>query len=324
MKSSYSIWIPSLKSYKRFKEISTNDQRILSKLSDDNLDFIYTLNNMINELCIDDLNVNALNIIDKYIICIYLRVYSIGNSIKLTANCPKCKEDTKTTININSIIEGNIDKLDKNYRQIIKYGKYTATCDIPNIGREYEIIKTLRAKEIESNSIENVYTYYTYAHIKHLDIAGLQIDCNNLDIEDAMQIFSALPMTLVNNIHNKFILPFVEEFQSNVMNINCKTESCDELKLSLNANNINDIIKMLLTDNPVETLKEIYYIAKLGHISAEFTDKLSPIERNLILKFITNDQKEQASDSTPDMPKDTNDFMMPENMMESPSEFDSW
>ena len=103
--TSYLIWIPSIQEYKRFSEFTTKHQKHLSKLTEEPLEFLFALNDIIKSLCVDNLNFDKITLIDKYIICVYLRMRCIDTDLKLKITCPNCGVEFDTNINLNDVIK---------------------------------------------------------------------------------------------------------------------------------------------------------------------------------------------------------------------------
>lgn len=297
--NSYLIWIPSLQEYKRFKELTTAHQKLLSKLAEENLEFIYHLNNLLWELSVDELNINSLNLIDKYIICAYLRMRCIDTVVPLMISCPECGAEFEEKIDINNFIENNISILDRSYTQRVVCDDYALQCDIPIIGDEYNLLYILETNQIETNSVDNVYSYHTYSYIKSLEIKNSFFDLKDFSITDRVKILKEIPLKVIRMVQDKYMNPLFEQFNPVVFDVPCPTKKCKPFKFNLNLMSINDLIKLMFQESPVEILREIYFLSRFSHINSFYVESLTPKERTTMIKFIAeeNKAKQQAAEN---------------------------
>lgn len=287
------IWIPSLQTYKRFSELTTRHQKQLSKIVDDDLEFIFTLNSIIKDISIDDIDFDSLTLIDKYIICVYIRMICISTTLPLSISCPKCGASFMENIDINKIIEDNVEVLDKDYKKIIKVNQFEFLCDVPSVGKEYELLEYLTNKQIQKNSVDNIYTIHTFSHIKQMKISGNVCDFSNLSIDDTVSILTKIPYKPLFEIQKKFIEPLTNQLNPNILNVPCPTESCPPFKLNLEISNINDILKLMFQELPVEILRDIYYLSKYCNMNPFYVETLTPKERNTMIKFLSDENKNE-------------------------------
>ncbi len=296
--TSYLIWIPSLQEFKRFKEFKTKHQRELSKLVDENLEFIYALNSILKNLCMDDLNFNQLTIIDKYIICLYLRIRCIGEVLPLTLSCPKCGVQFIENVNINTLIQNNISILDKKYTEIIYIDNYSITCDVPLLSHEYDLLKFLETKQIDKNSVDHIHLFYTFSYIKNLTIKNTTIDFSSISLENVINILTQVPSKVIRAVQTEFMVPLLNLFKPGVLNVPCPTKSCPPFVIDLNLNYINDIIKLLFQESPLELLREIYYLSKQCHLNPQYIDNITPKERDVLMTFLIEENKADREAAT--------------------------
>jgi hypothetical protein len=296
--NSYLIWIPSLQEFKRFKEFKTKHQRELSKLADENVEFIYALNTILKKLCVDPINFNKLTIIDKYIICLYLRIRCIGEILPLTLSCPKCGVEFTENININNLIQNNISTLDQNYTKTISIDKYTVTCDVPLLSHEYDLLKFLETKQIDKSSVDHLHLFYTFSYIKNLTIKNTTIDFASIPLDDVTHILTEVPSKVIKAVQTEFMTPLSELFNPGILNTPCPTKSCPPFIIDLNLNYINDIIKLLFQESPLELLREIYYLSKQCHINPKYIDNLTPKERDVLMTFLIEENKAEREAAT--------------------------
>lgn len=292
------IWIPSLQEFKRFSEITTRDHRILTKSMHSDLEFIYTLNELIKEKSMENVDINRLTLIDKYIICLYLRIFSIGNKLSLSISCPTCGVEFSHNMDINQFMESGIDVLDKVYDESIDSENFSVDLGIPTIGNEYDIAKHLETNKIKRGSLDSNLTHNVISHIKSLTIKTPKqttINFSEISIDDSIKIIKSIPITLFNKIQNEFISPITDKIHPKILNIPCKTKTCKNIDLELNLNNINDLLKLMFQESPVKILEEIYLLGKYGNANPFFIESITPIERELIIDAQIRENKSKDS-----------------------------
>lgn len=289
------IWIPSIKEYKRFKEFNNTHHMLLMKSQEEELDFLYCINNLLHELCVEGLDLSKITILDKYIIYLYLRMMYIGSELSVVITCPECDKTIPTNIDLNSLVENNLDILDKNYSKIIKTGDIEVTCSIPMIKNEYDLAFYIKTKNV--SNIDYALSHNILSHIDKIKIKDKVINMSNLDVESSLMIFEKMPSSLFRAINNEFIHPISRKITPKILNSACPTEGCKNLDFELNLSNINDIIKLLFQGSPVSTLQENFYLSKGSKVSHEYLSTISPAERNLLLEFHVEDVKSQNSGS---------------------------
>lgn len=271
---------------------------LMMKAQEDDVEFLYVLNGLLSELAVDEIDLSDLTIIDKYIIYHYIRVLYLGTTINLNVTCSSCEKEFPTIIDLNTIMENNASILDKNYSKTIKFNDSTQVeCTIPTLKNEYEI--AMHLKNSDPKDVGKYVAYNSIAYIKNLFLKGVKINISGLDLNDAIRIFDNLPSSIFVTIKNEFIDPITKTVVPQLMEFTCPTEGCKSLKFDLNLGEINDTIKLLFKKSPVTTFFENFYLCKGSGISMDYIMNLSPVERDLLLEFHTEDIKhaEAASNS---------------------------
>jgi hypothetical protein len=212
--------------------------------------------------------------------------------------CPTCGATFKGNIDLNEVIENNIDVLDKEYKAIISVGDYIFSCSMPTLQNEYELLRVLQDKHIQQNSMENVYSYHTLAHIDTLSLRGVECKLKEIPADSAGLILSKIPLKIIKEVQNKFVTPTAETLSPSIMNIPCPTgETCNPFELNLSLINVNDLVKLMFQESPVEILREIFYLARYGHVDSYYVEDLTPKERTTMLKFIIEEKKTEKEQS---------------------------
>lgn len=154
--------VPSLKREVPFNEINTSQQKRLVKSVIDspvyNTEFIYTLREILKENCQDaTVNIDSLNIIDKLVLALGLRMKSVGDKLDVEIQT----KDGKTVsvgLEVSKILQIALTSLNDIPNKIIEDSYYRVECSIPTIGTEYRLEKELRNKtaNIEIEDIEEL------------------------------------------------------------------------------------------------------------------------------------------------------------------------
>lgn len=296
------IWIPSIQEYKRFKEFTMEHHMIMMKSQENDLDFLYTINKLLEELCVESINLGEITTLDKYVIYLYLRIMYVGSTLSLMITCPECSEKMPTEIDLNNLIENNIDILDKSYCKKIQIGEITTTCSIPSVKNEYDMFKSVKTKDM--SDLDSNLSYYILSHIKELNIMGKNIIMSSLSIDDTLTIFENLPSTVFSAVKNEFIVPVSQKITPKILEFPCPTKGCSKLDFTLNLSNINEIIKLIFQGNPYSTIQENFYLARRNRVSHEYLMSISPAERNVILELHMEMIQKENADNKGQVPAD--------------------
>lgn len=183
----YNIWVPSLKREIRFEEINTLQQkRLIKSLLDEsiyNIEFGETFRDILKENCSDsDVNVDKLDVFDKLVIAIGMRINSISPELELTLQIEEDNKKIPTKVNVDlgdlyNKIQELIDS-DKFNSNVISNEKYSfrVTCGIPTVANENYINSELRKQEKNintekmANSISNAFIGEIVKYVRNVEI----------------------------------------------------------------------------------------------------------------------------------------------------------
>lgn len=228
----YEIFIPSLDRNVMFRQINTSQQKRLLKAIIDspayNTEFIFALKQIIEENCIEKLNIGDFTIMDKLIISLVMRSKSIGNDFKITFNIPKpdVKKDEETTEvkEVPVTLTVNLAELAVEALKHAKIAPITVTddkgifdvvCSLPTISDEFNLENQLRKNnnQIDINNeselretIGNVFINELVKYIKIINIHDLEagttieIDLKNIDVKSRIQILGQLPSLVIKKV----------------------------------------------------------------------------------------------------------------------------
>jgi hypothetical protein len=293
--------------------LTVDQYRTLLKVLDDQteIEFFYQLNLIIQKNLISDFDINNLTTIDRFIIAVFLKMYSCSPYIELSRECDKCKTKTTINLNLNQLIPALAPKIDKKFETQVSYKMYDCQIDIPSIKTEYDIFEHSLIRNEDKHSFDNIYDNYILSHIKSLTINGHVVYFNVMDLMSKKQIFQKLPAPLIDLIKKEFLTPLHESL-SDISFIDMSCPECKEkFDLKFQINFISDLIKIIFKDNSVNSvLMDLYNLSSAAHINSEFLMKISPAEMNTLVTFAkeANSQKDHKD------PKQI-------DLFESPSEF---
>lgn len=297
------VWIPSLQDFKRFAEITTRDLRILARTLDNELEFIYTMNELLAEKSLTNININELTLIDKYVICITLRIFSMGDTIPLKAQCSTCGLSVDHMMNVNDFMTSGLDVLDKKYFMEITDGSFVVGVGMPTIGTEFDIVKNLEINKIKRNSVDSELIHKTLSYIQTLKIKDTVINLADIEFDNLLEIYKKLPGTILNKIQDEFIKPIADTITPKLFEIECKTKGCKPIVADLRLENINDIVRLIFRASPGDILEEIFLLGKLGSMDPFYIDSLTPAEKDVIIMLQNKSNHEEDSQNNSDINK---------------------
>jgi hypothetical protein len=327
MKNSYFIWIPSIQKYLRFYELSWDQLRSILKVIDDNeIEFIYQLNTILRSNIISDYDINRFTTLDRFVVFIFLKIYSCGPTLSLTAECTneKCKNPINQQINLALITQLLGDRIDRSFIFKTKFGPYDIMCDIPTISNEYKIYEHNLNHHVNKNAIDEKMNTYIISHITDLFVNEQNIFTEDRDYKERVMILNSLPAQILNSVNKNFIEK-IHNLISDISFIDFKCKKCEHiLPFKFSFSNINEFLKIIFKDNSISSIliDHINLTEKL-HINSEFLSRLSPMENDLIINYIKQSEKEnqQAQKAPPRDLFEESYRDQTKGMQESKSEF---
>lgn len=286
--SFYDIFVPSLNEYKAFNEITTIQEKILSKslIAEDSpykTEFIKYLINLLKENSVDNVDIYSLTLIDCILIVLALRCYSIGSVLNLNITCNKCKAKHKVDLNLIKIYE-NLLKMQFSPKTFnIKNQKIT--CMLPTIEKElhtmYHIKKYLDKEDsYKEKAILNVNRFITSPdtsfNVNYFD---------DYELEEFEQIVEYIQS--YNDILSS-IIPY---------KIKCSNSSCGQIltrQLSFDYNGLYSFLKLIFGTDLNSIYKDIYYLNKIG-LSPIYTESLTSLERTVFWSVYNEEQKNKKA-----------------------------
>lgn len=310
MRNSFLIWIPSIQTNLRFRELTNDQHHTLLKIIDSpvELEFFYHLNEIIKDNLVSVYDSNSFTTIDRFIISIFLKMYSCSPTITLFRKCTKCKSDTSIKLNLNDLIINLAPKIDRKFIQTISFSNYTCICDIPTIKTEYDIFEHDLTFDT-GKDMDCLYDNYIISHIREMYIFGKKINFTLLSLTERKQLFNEVPSGLVDNIKKEFLDP-INRMLSDIDFLDIKCDKCKEsFNFKIEIKFITDFIKILYSDSSINSLLLDLYNSSA--MNAQFLMSLAPYELQSIVSFVKESNK-PVEDTGPAPHKD---------LFESRSEF---
>lgn len=315
----YKIWIPSQQKYARFKEISSEQYREISKCIDDDEDFEYATNNLLLENSKDLLDIHHLTIIDKFVLLLQLKIHSCGSILELTRICDKCKEKTNFSVDLNDLITNLSNKIDCSFEEEYEFPNIKVICDVPLVSTDFF--------QHDKNNVIDRINLYLFSFIKKIIVDGKTVELYKFFFNERMKICSTLSLQIVNHIKENYIEKLHSLFSDMLItNTVCSNDKCkDVLYIKFNINSLIDVNKFLFRDASNSSILSQYINLSMNcHLDYNFYNNICPAELNIIEKLVNNSLKKPEKQE-----KSNNDINMFEQyklkdqqMIENPSEFE--
>ena len=200
------VYVPSLGSYVKFKQLSVKQQKDLIKTGlEGALSGIY-LDNVINNIIIDNnTSSNKLLVTDKISIIFALRVSSLGTSYR-TDN---------STINLTPIMDKQLifnlqESKELTFNNLIQVNLNVPTIEKDILTNNSQLTELTGNKELKiSDAIGSLYVYEVVKFISSVKIDGDLLSFDSIQPKDMVRIVESLPATL-----NSEIIKFIQEFRA--------------------------------------------------------------------------------------------------------------
>jgi len=225
LKTSFTVYIPSLQREVPFKQLTTEQLKRILKTAlvapIYNTDFILTFNNIIRENCLDkSINVNTLTIYDKVLITYKTKIVSI--SPEYTFNFTENEigtyllQETNKTIDLTDIFNNFIDKKIVFEPKTISDDNCTVICNIPTLLTEDKLEKEIHKdivldfdyeKEI-NKIIGEAFVSEITKYVISISIGDTSVDLLQIPFKDRISIIESLPINVTGEI-----LKYIENYK---------------------------------------------------------------------------------------------------------------
>lgn len=302
------------------KEIDCEQYREILKVIDDDFEFEFALTQMLLSNMFDKtIKLEEMTVIDKFVICLQLKIHSYDTKLNLTHVCEKCESRTNFAIDLNTVIETLAESIDKSFESIFDFGRMRLVCDIPAIRLDEEFL-------FDKENYNQRLDHYLYSFLKVIYMDDKIVDLYSLPYEHRIAVCESLPYEVVYHIKANFIDPLHRIFQKLlIVQSKCSNDKCAEvLTMNFDTNNMTDVIRILFRDNSsVNFLAQIADVATNCHLDYAFFKNLSPAELNIIDHRMRQSHKSAEEEQKTN--QDINMFdqyrMESAGMVESASEF---
>lgn len=221
----YSIFIPSLNRKVMFGEMTTKHQKTVIKTMIDNpiynSEFIFAIREIIKDTCTEAIDIDSLNIIDKMMICLKLRLKSVGDEFTYHfKNSP-----LSTVIKVSDYIS-KLEKIKLLDDYEIDEGDVKIVCGYPTIGTEYALEHEFRSNINELNItgvtdvktlIGDTFVSELVKYIKKITImkgdVAVELDMNDYTFKDRITIIEEVGMTATKKVLDRMAI-MMKEFRS--------------------------------------------------------------------------------------------------------------
>jgi hypothetical protein len=222
--SSFETYIPSLNKNIKFKQLNTEQlKRLLKSVIDSpiyNTEFILTLNSIIKENCLEEINIENLTILDKLLITIKTRIESISPEYTFNLSPEEVSEhnlhDKNFTINLNNIYNSFISNNLNINAETYSLEGFKIVVDLPTIQTENTLEKELHKNikldintpEELRNTLGDTFINELTKYIKTLVIGDTEINLHELNFKARVKIVEQLPTAAINNV-----LKYIESYK---------------------------------------------------------------------------------------------------------------
>lgn len=217
-KNVYPVFIPSLDTNVMFKEMTTSQEKMIIKTIVDNpiynSEFIFAIREIIKQNCAEKIDIDTLTIIDKTMICLTMRMKSIGNEFEYVFK----NTDKTKTIKISEYIE-KFEKIKIPEDKVVGSGDIKVTCSYPTVLNEYKLEKEFRfdVESIDANNLSKirnvigeVFTNEIVKYIKGVSITNddqvMELNMDDYDFKSRITILEK-----IGNSVTQDILKYIEE-----------------------------------------------------------------------------------------------------------------
>lgn len=216
------VFVPSLGTNIKFKQLSVKQQKDLIKTGlEGALSGIY-LDNVINSIITDNSTFSHKFLVtDKISIIVALRAASFGTKYSVDDE----------TIDISSILDKKLvfdlqDTKELAFGDKIKVNLAVPTLEKDTSTNNVQINELTNSKDLKvSDAIGSLYVYEVVKFINSIEISGTTVNFNEISPKDAVRVVESLPATL-----NSEIIKYIQEYRTkegDFLTVGEKTVSID-------------------------------------------------------------------------------------------------
>jgi hypothetical protein len=244
--TSFDVFIPSLQKKIKFKQLTTEQLKLILKTVIDspiyNTEFTLTFNNIIKTNCLDEtINTDNLTIYDKLIIFFSIRLESISHDYTFQFTEEEVKSlDLQQPKKVVSLKEHFDNFLEKQYNftsEHFEYNNCVVVCNLPTLVTENKLEKELHKNtKIDIGTPEELRSVVGETFINEITkyIQTISIDSTTVDLlsqpfKTRINLVEKLPTNLINKV-----IKYIEKYR----NI---TKELTSIIITVPTNNQNNI-----------------------------------------------------------------------------------
>jgi hypothetical protein len=299
----YTAEMPFSKTQLSYREINSKEQLILAKtnilfsIEDDGcLEYSRICRNIIKNCIENKKDFNKINLIEYILFLTKLRIICLGSDLELQMKSDENSTESMVKFSIdlnvfmNNLYEIALESMKDN---VIEDKNIKIVLDWPNVNSEHNLLDRNSKKELE-HILSTVPDY-----IKNVIINDNTIDLSEYTINERVEIYEKLPISLRTQIQTLVIESIKKLSEKNVFNIN----RLDFFRFNFYNKAHQEFIRLLFS-NDLRNIYQEYYVLASKKINPEYVDKLSIPERRVFCSFIEEEIKarEESNKSNDGVP----------------------
>lgn len=297
---SYNVYVPSLRRSVRYSELNSMTYMVILKYiqNDDDDGLEHMLEHLIEQLCVEEINMKKLTRLDKYCILMTIIMVCVGNTLQYNILCPSTDKDYMIDIVLGNIIS-QINEID---------------------------VTDMRVDLDEHNYI----TMTTPGSIRGSITNTLSQVCINSKTYDVTELTD----DQLNRLFDKLPYNIFSELQQTYRNIN---KQCDDIvymqykspyvkdshevmyKFNLYNDEFFKFIKLLLREDLLNYYKMYYSLTTKFKFDMTYIQSITPTEIKMYLGMVRDDikKKQEQIEQASGKNKQTLPLGVPNNDMDS-------
>lgn len=297
----YKVDLPFSKKVINFKELTTENQLEIEKINHyypSNIEYYMEYhNNFLKVLknCIENFDdVLQLDIIEYLLLCLKLRITSIGNVLELQIKSDDANvKFKKITLDLQELLKNILLAGENsliNQKLIYENKNLNIRLGWPNI----KSVKTFHNLFFSDFSFQEKVLMTIPEFIKEIQIDENIINFTDLDFDQKEKIILNFPASIKNDIQNAVLENISSLSNYNIFEISFFKDQ------KFNFYNLIyiELIKLIFSQAPKRIYEEIYILSNFN-MSSEYVLNMSPSERKIYISFIEAQRKSQEGPSEP-------------------------
>ena len=294
----YRITIPSLNTELCFKEYTLKHHKAFNKILKNEDYFCYDkfIDDLIIDLCVDNIDIKKLTILDKFTLLLNFYLMSFGQNKII-----KRKIDNDNYLESRISIQKILEKIDESI----------SITKIPNHESEKYIIGlTIPYGEYTEDS-DIIYKCISEIYIKHTKET---IDLRDYDINQRKQIIDLLSVDITKMV--KCINTTLEELSNiELFRIKGDTNDYEKTYLVLNYSYIYSLIKFFFEEDLTNMYHLEYFMVRKLHCGLNHIESMTPSEQLIYVNIFKREQEEKEKQYSKSVKNSPNmNLQIPDNI----------